>query len=214
VTAEAERGEAPFLLFALQLQADYQIRDNAPFDSLEAMIESVVASFARAAAPTRRLIVKLHPLDNGLFDWPAVVRRAAARHGLDSRVTPIDGGRLDALIRHADGVVVANSTVGLHAIRAGTPVAALGEAVYRMPGLTHEGPLDRFWETPAPVDASLARDFVRALAAVAQVRGSFYHPRGRREAATEIVRRIAAGGVQRGPAHVDPPPRLPLRAHA
>jgi len=212
VTREAEAGAAPFHLFALQLQSDYQIRDNAPFDDLGEMIEAVVASFARAAAPERRLIVKLHPLDNGLFDWPGAVRRAAARHGVEGRVTTIDGGRLDALIRHAGGVVVANSTVGLHAIRAGAPVAALGEAVYAMSGLTHQGPLDGFWEAPAPVDAALARDFVRALAATAQVRGSFYHPEGRRLAAAEIVRRVAAGGVQAGAAYVDPPPRLPVSA--
>ena len=190
VTAEAEGGAWPYHLLALQLSVDYQIRDNAPFRDLGEMIDAVVASFARSAGPERRLIAKLHPLDNGLDDWGARLAEAAARHGLGERVIAIDGGRLDALIRHADGVVLANSTVGLQAIRAGTPVCALGAAVYDMPGLTHQSALDRFWEAPEAVDRRLAQAFVRALAARAQVKGSFYAPEGRRLAALEIVRRV------------------------
>lgn len=214
VTAEAEAGAWPYHLLALQLATDYQIRDNTAFADLGEMVDEVLASFARAAAPGRRLIVKLHPLDNGASDWPGRMRAAAARLGVAERVTVIDGGRLDALIRHAGGVIVANSTVGLHAIRAGAPVAALGAAVYAMPGLTHQGPLDGFWEGARRPDPELAQLFVRGLAAAAQVRGSFWHPEGRAQAAAEIVRRVASGAAQTGAAFVDPPPRLAALAAA
>ena len=55
-------------------------------------IEHVVASFARNAVPDARLLVKLHPLDDGLVDWGRIVRRTAAQFGVAERVIAIDGG--------------------------------------------------------------------------------------------------------------------------
>ncbi|MEO0683409.1 MAG: capsular biosynthesis protein, partial [Pseudomonadota bacterium] len=213
VTQRAEAREFRYALVAMQLQSDYQIRDNAPYAGLGEMVEEIVASFARHAARERRLIFKLHPLDNGIEDWPAVIQSAARRHGVLRRTTVIDGGRLDVLIRHADGVLMANSTVGLHAIRAGTPVLALGEAIFDMAGLTHQGPLSAFWEAPEPVDASLAEDFVTALAETIQVKGSFYAREGRRLAQAEIVRRVTQDLVNEPGAFVSSPPRLPVSRH-
>jgi capsular polysaccharide export protein len=87
-------------------------------------------------------------------------------------------------------VVLANSTVGLHAARAGVPTIALGEAVYDIPGITHQGGIDSFWTTPEPVDARLERLMVRAMAAEIQVRGSFYDKAGQKAAIAEIVDRL------------------------
>lgn len=219
VVRTAESGAWPFHLVALQLQSDYQIRDNAAYADLAQMIDEVVASFARHARADRRLIFKVHPLDNGLEGWARVAARAAARHGVARRVVTIDGGRLDALLRHAGGVLAVNSTVGLHAIQAHRPVIALGRAVWDLRGLSHQGPLARFWEDPEPVDPALARDFAAVLAAAVQVRGSFYHPEGRRLAAAEILRRVTEGRVNRPegapePVFADPPPRLPVTRRA
>ncbi|SDW83563.1 capsular polysaccharide export protein [Albimonas donghaensis] len=211
VEARYLSGEAPFHLVALQVESDYQLRDNAPYDSLREAIDQIVASFARHAGPAQRLLFKLHPLDNGLENWPRAVARAAAAHGLGDRVDHIDGGALDALIAQAEGVVSVNSTVGLHAIRALRPTLALGAAVYDMPGLTHQGPLARFWTAPEPVDPQLAEDFALALAASAQVKGSFYEPTGRARAKAEIVARVAEGRVNALGAFVPVPPRLPVR---
>ncbi|MEE3099905.1 MAG: capsular biosynthesis protein [Pseudomonadota bacterium] len=204
-------GAAPYHLAALQVEADYQLRDNAPYDSLRQAIDQLVASFARHAGPEQRLLFKLHPLDNGLENWPRAVARAAAAHGVSGRVDHIDGGALDGLIAAAEGVVSVNSTVGLHAIRALRPTLALGAAVYDMAGLTHQGPLARFWTAPEPVDPGLAEDFALALAAAAQVKGPFYEPRGRERAKREIVARIAEGRVNGFGAYVAAPPRLPVR---
>lgn len=204
----------PYHLVALQLEADYQIRDNSPYATLGDMIEEVIASFARHAPARNRLILKLHPLDNGLENWPRLAARAARRRGVSDRVKTVDGGRLEDFIDHARGVIAVNSTVGLHAIQAGAPVLALGPAVYDMPGLTHQGPMARFWTAPEPVDAALAQDFVKLLAAAIQVKGSFYNPEGRRLAAREIVARVAGGRVNAPGAFVSPPPRLPVRRRA
>lgn len=201
-------GRAPFMLVALQLQSDYQIRANSPYRSLDTMIEEVVASFARHAPTDLHLVFKLHPLENGMEDWPKAVARHAARQGVADRVVLIDGGDLSAMIAHARGCVVINSTVGLHAIRSRCPTKVLGLAVYDLPGLTHRGPLDSFWTTPDPVDAGLAQDFVRALAATIQVKGSFYDRPGRQAGQREIVRRVAAGLVNEPCGFVPVPPRL------
>ena len=139
------------------------------------------------------------------------MRRTAAAAGVGDRVTAIDGGDLETLLRHAKGSLSVNSTVGLHAIRAGTPTLALGPAVYDMPGLTHQGPLASFWTAPEPVEPGLAADLMKVLADTIQVKGSFYNPEGRALAAREIVRRVASGEVNAPGAFVPVPPRLPVR---
>ena len=48
----------------------------------------------------------------------------------------------------ACGAVTVNSTAGLGAIEMGLPTIVLGEAIYDMPGLTHQSALDAFWTAP------------------------------------------------------------------
>ena len=112
----------------------------------------------------------------------ATGQRPTLQHGRD--------GDLGVLIRNSKGVVLANSTVGLNAVRAGVPTVALGEAVYDIAGITHQGGLDSFWTKPEPVDAKLERQLVRAMAAEIQVRGSFYDKAGQKLAIGEIVDRL------------------------
>lgn len=92
-------------------------------------------------------------------------------------------------------MVTVNSTVGLRAIVLGRPVKALGRAVWDVPGLAHQGPLDRFWADAAPPDTALRDDFLRALQATTQVRGVFYAEGGRTRAVAETVARLHAGRV-------------------
>ncbi len=208
IIAQAKSGAWPFFMFALQLQSDYQIRRNSQYGHLSGMIDEVISSFAAHAPKETRLVVKLHPLDNGRENWPRVLAETAARHGVPDRVLVIDGGDVADILPHAKGCVLVNSTVGLFAIRAQCPTKVLGIAVFDIPGLTHQGTLDEFWSAPEQVDASLAQDFVRALAATIQVKGSFYDPAGRAAAQAEIVRRIAGSLVNEPGAFVSPPPRI------
>jgi capsular polysaccharide export protein len=188
--AACRRRDWPWVLCALQLQSDYQIRCSSRYGSLAQMIDEVLISFARKAPADLRLIFKLHPLDNGWCDFPRLIRQRARALGVEARILAADGGDLDTMLSGARGVVTVNSTVGLHALQRGTPLIALGDAVYDLPGLTHQGGLDAFWTAPEPVDAGLAADFVTALAATIQVRGSFHNPAGQQVAAGEIVRRV------------------------
>jgi capsular polysaccharide export protein len=197
-----------YWMLALQLQADYQLRCNSHFGHQADMIDEVIASFAKHASPTGHLIIKLHPLDNGIERWERVIARAADRHGVSNRTVAVTKCDLKRFIRRSRGVVTINSTVGLHSIRAGTPVKVLGVAMYDIPGLTHQGSLDTFWNAPETVDFALKDDLISALAATIQVHGSFYHTGGRRAACGEIVARIMSGTVNGMGAYVDVPPRL------
>lgn len=203
----------PFFLLALQLQSDYQIRANSPYGHLSEMLEQVIGSFAHDAAKDDHLVVKIHPLDNGFENWPKRVADIAGRHGISDRVHAIDGGLLSKLIDHAKGVVVVNSTVGLHAIRAGCPTKVLGAAVFDVAGLTDQAGLTQFWRAPAPVDQDLADAYVKLMAQTIQIKGSFYNPEGRAAAVPEIVRRVENGLVNEPGAYEPVPPRL-ARARA
>jgi capsular polysaccharide export protein len=206
IAERLEQGD-PFYVLALQLQGDYQIRSNSPYHHIREMIAEVVQSFAKFAPAGTRLIVKQHPHDNGWENWSDLVRHLARDWGLDSRIDFIDGGDLGALLKRASGCVMINSTVGLFSIRHGCPTKILGVAIYDLPGLTHQGALDTFWSAPEPVDAALARDFVKALAGTIQVKGDFYDRAGRKAAIAEIVSRVLDNRVNEPGAFIDPPPR-------
>ncbi|TDL83507.1 capsular biosynthesis protein [Palleronia sediminis] len=184
-------------LVLLQLFSDYQVRQGAGFPTPEAFLRHVLASFAAHAPAGHHLVVKRHPLDNGAERWPDLTTGIAREMGVPDRVACIKGGDLRAWLRGAKGAVTINSTAAIPAIGAGIPVCALGRAVYDVPGLTHQGGLDRFWAAPDPVDAPLARDFFRALAA-RQVKGSFYHPEGRALAVSGLVARLLAADPRDG----------------
>lgn len=198
----------PYFVLPLQLQGDYQIRDNSPFRHIAEMIETVFGSFARHAPATAELVVKQHPHDNGAERFHDVVEAAARRHELAGRVHFIDGGDLGKLLAQARGCVMINSTVGLFSLRRSCPTKILGIAVYDMPGMTHQGSLDEFWQRPDPVDPELVNAFLRVIGAAIQVKGSFYHREGRKVAVATIVARILGRTVNQPGVFADPPPRL------
>ncbi|KPL55083.1 capsule biosynthesis protein [Prosthecomicrobium hirschii] len=208
VMREVILGPRPFYIFALQLQSDYQIRDNSPYKRLHEAIDQTVASFARSAPPNTVLVFKVHPLDNGIERWNKVVMAAARRHNVRPRVRLIDGGNLNRLVETARGTIVVNSTVGLYAIRAGCPLIVLGVAVFDIPGLTFQGSLDQFWTEAEAPDEELRLQFIRALATTTQVKGSFYNKAGRKVAIAEVVQRLIERRVNEPGAFVDPPPRM------
>jgi capsular polysaccharide export protein len=197
----------------MQMQGDYQVRRASGYGRLDAMIEDVTASFARHAPPRARLVFKLHPLENGLRDWPRAIARAAARHGLADRVETLDGGDLGRLLDGAAGAVTLNSTAGLEALRRGVPVATLGIAVYAMAGTTHQGPLDAFWRAPPRPCAATVAAMLRLMRASIQVKGNFFTPEGRAAGVEGAAGRLLAGTVNGHGAFADPPPRL-ARARA
>jgi capsular polysaccharide export protein len=188
--AELTGGDAPYFVFPLQMQNDFQIRVYSPYPKLEVAVREVIASFAQHADPSARLAIKEHPLDPSMINWRRTCRRIAREHGIADRVVFIDGGSLDDLLAGSRGVVTVNSTVGIWALLAGRPLLTLGSAVYDVPGLTHQDGLDAFWYRPAAVDLGLRDAFIRAMAGTIQLRGVYYRQPGLDAAVDVAVERL------------------------
>ena len=164
----------PIFLFPLQLEGDTQIRIWSPFHSMAEAVEQVIGSFARCAPLGAQLIVKGHPLDNGLVSWNGLTRRLAKRHGVADRVHYLSEVAYTPLLAASRGVVTVNSTAGLQALREGKPVVTLGTAIYDLPGLTWQKGLDSFWIEATPPDMTLVDALRRVLAAHCLIRGGFF----------------------------------------
>lgn len=169
-TVERIKGK-PFFLLPLQLSGDYQIRAHSPFPDMPGAAAYVLESFATHAPADAHLLIKAHPLDCSFFDWANFIAHRARRLGIADRAHFIDGGDLDELAADATGMVCVNSTSATLALQAGTPVCALGEAIYKVSGLTYAGHVDTFWSKPTPPEPGLYEAFRRVLVDQCLVRG-------------------------------------------
>lgn len=184
---------AAFFVLPLQLEHDFQIVAYSPFDGLDEVIELVIHSFAAHADRSSRLLLKSHPWDPGLKRWPRLIAEVAGRFGVADRIDYLDGGDLDGMMARAAGVVTVNSTSGLRALQLGCPVKLLGQAVYDVPGLSDQGSLDAFWQTPLKPDPQLRDAFVDLMAETIQIRGVFFSEPGATVAVEAAASRLAAG---------------------
>ena len=102
----------------------------------------------------------------------------------------IYGGLLQDILPSMAGVVCVNSTAGLAAVEFGRPTITLGQAIYGMPGLTHQGSLASFWTSPEPQLPGLYEAFRNVVMAETQVNGAYATRKGRRLAIGEVARRL------------------------
>lgn len=196
-------GDRRYFLFPLQLTGDYQIRAHSPFASMRMAVDYVMRSFARHAPNDVVLLIKEHPLDCGFLDWRRYIARQARRLGVAGRVLHIDGGNLEELSTGSAGMVCVNSTSGTLGLEVGSPVIVLGDAVYDVPGVTHQGPLDLFWQAPELPHRPLYQAFKKVLHARCLVRGGL--------ASESAIHTLLANSVDRLLAE-DSAPALALRA--
>jgi capsular polysaccharide export protein len=181
-----------YFLFPLQLATDYQLRAHSPFTDARDAVRRVVESFA-ASGSRRKLVLIVHPLDNGLIGWQGLALKAARQFGAADRVVVLRDGTPLEVLRRAAGVVTINSTVGLTALIEGVPVKVLGNAVFDVPGLTCQEDLDGFWGDPVPPEPGLMQAFLRALVGATQVRGGYYERESKARAIAGFVERIEEG---------------------
>ena len=185
--------EAPFYLFAMQMENDYSIRAYSPYPDMDTALRETVRSFAAHAPDDAHLAVKVHPLDPGMKYWTSRLARMARRAGVADRVHLVDAIPLDPLLSRTTGVVTVNSTAGIRALQFGKPIIALGDALYRVRGMTHEEGLDSFWQEARVPDPVLTDAFLRGIAHHLHVRGGFYSPRGIEAAVAAAADRLEAG---------------------
>lgn len=169
-----ERHSGEYYLYALQTQDDFQLREHSDFDDIEDSIGEVVRSFAQGAAEHELLVIKHHPMDRGFCHYGKLINRLAREHKVRGRVVYCHDLHLPTLLKHARGLVTINSTVGISALLHKVPTITLGRALYDQPGLTHQGTLSEFWQSPQPVDPEFFRAFRTYLYERTQLDGSFF----------------------------------------
>lgn len=206
------QGDHPTFFLPLQLTGDSQLVRYSPFGSVGEVMEKVIRSFARNAPRKAKLLIKNHPLDTGFDRHEKTANVLSRKFGVEKRVHFLESGHLPDLLKRVQGTVVVNSTVGLVALSYGCPVKALGEAIYRMPGLTHIGALDEFWTNHSSPDMSLVHAFREVVKATTQVNGNFFTRQGIRLAVgncapmlraesplQNLQRKVAEGSASRRP---------------
>jgi len=165
-----------YFLAPLQITTDAQVVKHSCFTSIGHFIENIIDSFSAHAPKDTLLVIKHHPLDRGYHDYCGLITRLAIHHGVSSRVKYIHDQNLPALLEHALGVVVINSTVGLSAIHHNTPLKVCGTAIYDFKGLTYQQTLDQFWIDAKSFEPNreLYHRFSGYVIKHKQVNGNFY----------------------------------------
>nr|WP_258046578.1 capsular biosynthesis protein [Sphingomonas folli] len=191
-----DRGD-PYVLFPLQLDSDAQIRLHSGFAGISDALRLVIESFARHAPAELRLVIKEHPLDNGVRDWRGEAAALAVRHGVADRVDYLESGDIVPVAHGARGMVTINSTSGTLALAVGVPVIALGQAVYDIDGITFQRGLDAFWREPIAPDPAVFAAFRRVLIDRCLVPGGFFSDAALDAVTQGVVARLEAASPLR-----------------
>jgi capsular polysaccharide export protein len=195
VLAGLQRRQAPFWLFAMQMENDFSVRAYSPYPDLDTALEETITSFARHAPGEAELLVKLHPLDPCVKNWPKRISAMARKAGIAGRVHVAPHGYLDAMLMAARGLVTVNSTAISRALSLDKPVKLLGQGIFDVPGLAYQGSLDAFWQEAESPDRSLRDAFFALLCAAFMVRGVYYGRPGLDAAVAATVERLDGGLV-------------------
>lgn len=182
--------DAAYYLFPLQLDSDAQIRLHSPFAGVLDALNVVLASFAKYAPGETRLVVKEHPLDNGVRDWQLETTDLAERYGIADRIDYLAWGDIEAIAERAKGMVTINSTSGTLGLARGVPVVVLGKAIYDLPDLTFQHGLDRFWTEATAPDAETFNAFRRVLIDRCLIPGGFFSEEALDKVVTHAVARF------------------------
>jgi len=186
--ARLETSPEPYFLFPLQLDSDAQIRLHSPFAGIAEALKVVISSFASHAPAGTRLVVKEHPLDNGVRDWQQITTDMAIRFGVEDRVDYLPSGDIVPVARKSRGMVTINSTSGTLGLSMGIPAVVLGTAIYDIAGITFQGGLDAFWTEAVGPDPETHEAFRRVLIDRCLIPGGFFSE----EALAVVVRHAIA----------------------
>ncbi len=184
-----------FYFYPLQLGSDSQIQLYSPYIRQEEAITTVIASFARNAPKDSLLVIKNHPLDNGLIPYYRFIKAMSKALRCQDRVLFVDDGNTNVLIAKSKAVVLVNSTVGLSALLKGKPVFCLGISIYALKGLANsikKHKLDEFWNNCKKPDPIAMEAFCRVLKERTLIPGNFYCKDGLKDALLGTLERFCA----------------------
>lgn len=164
-----------YFFVPLQVFCDFQL-SHSRYENVAEFVREVVSVFAEHASDEDAIVLKHHPMDRAYQEYGDFMRELSREHGLEGRLYYCHDLHLPTLLKHAKGTITINSTVGLQSIHHGTPVIAMGDAIYDMEGLTHQGSLESFLRARQRPDQDLYYALRRYLLWVNQCNGSFYKP--------------------------------------
>jgi capsular polysaccharide export protein len=190
VLAGFQQRQVPFWLFAMQMETDFSVRAYSHYQDMDTALEETMTSFAAHAPGDAELLVKLHPLDPCVKNWPKRISALARKVGMVGRVHVAPRGDLDAMLKAARGMVTINSTTAGRALSFGRPVKFLGRTIFDIPGLSFQGALDEFWPNGAAPDLALRDAFFKLLCGAFMVRGVYYRRPGLDAAVEATVERL------------------------
>ena len=185
------RSSKTYHLVLLQLSFDASMQVHSDYSSTAEFIEDVIEAFAAGASSDEYLVLKAHPFEDGREALRAIIRRMADELGVSDRVIFVDGGKkLAALLDRARSAITVNSTAAQQALWRGLPVAAVGRAIYKKPGLVSEQTLAGFFRHPRRPDLRSYWLFRQFLMETSQFAGSYYSKRGRRLLLSSLPERM------------------------
>lgn len=180
----------PYMLFPLQLDADTQIHLHSDFAGVTPALSMVMISFAKYSPKHLHLVIKEHPLDNGVKNWCKLVYNLAKTLGISHRVIYIEYGDIAHIVAKARGVVTINSTTGTLALANNVPVKVLGRAVYNVSNVTDHQSLDTFWVAPKAPDPAALHAFITVLINRCLIEGGFFSDEGLSSLVDGALKRI------------------------
>ncbi len=193
ILAGLQQRQAPFWIFAMQMETDFSLRAYSHYPDLDTPLEEVITSFAQHAPGDAELLVKLHPLDPCVKNWPKRISAMAGKAGIAGRVQVAPRGDLVAMLKAAQGMITVNSTTASRALSLGKPVKFLGRTIFDVPGLSFQGTLDDFWTKAAAPEPTLRDAFFTLLCSAYMVRGVYYRRPGLDAAVAATVERLDRG---------------------
>jgi len=166
--------EYNYFVCPLQVHCDMQVVVHSDYNSIEHFIGEVLTSFAKHAPSNKAIVFKHHPMDRAYTDYTNLLLNLASEMGLQGRVFYVHDACLPTLLKHAQGTVLINSTVGMSSLFHGTPVKTLGKAIYDLPGLTSQCTLESFWRVQDTVNTDFFQAFRSYLVSRNQLNGNLY----------------------------------------
>lgn len=171
------RAHINFFLFPLQLDSDSQVRLYSPFNGMKEAIIYILSSFAYHANKSDILVIRNHPMDNGLINYRQFIMNFSKSIGIGDRVVFVDTGNAKMMMQHTKAMVVLNSTIGMTGLENNLPVYCVGTSIYARPGLAidkTQQTLDEFWKNPIYPDYEILRNFKELLKTTVLYNGSYY----------------------------------------
>ena len=183
-----------YFLFPLQLDSDSQVRRYSPFSGMKEAIAHVLTSFAHSAPKSMHLLIRNHPLDNGLINYRRYIRQFSHACGLEGRVHFVwsrAGPRF--MMDAAKGWWSSTARSAFPGFSGVYPSIALARPFMRCAGWLRRRK-SRIWtilEQPAEAVPETLRHFEKVLKCRTLINGNFYTEEGVRLAIQGVMERIA-----------------------